>query len=304
MDEFVQLPVAQGVGEDVLAGMAVFPAAGDHPLFDQVHHSRAQQFRVNPQILMPLEIEADGVGDAAQAQLNRGPVRHHGGNVLPDGLGFGLGRRGDEFHQGGVMLHDGVHLGDVEQGIPEDPGHVVIDFHDQPPAVPGRSGDKIIDGPEAEKAGPVHGGDGGDRDVHVHEIPDQPRDLMELVGDEQMLAGPHLVPLCPGNEPAMVVNQARQVGRQDGGGGVGHGQESEDVEVLEVPLPHPVGDGRQERRRFAAGHAVHDGGRVFDRLHRLLRGGELAPVCLPVHDHSPCMLTELGKMNSGMIIGY
>ena len=82
------------------------------------------------------------------------------------------------------------------------------------------------------------------------------------------------------------MNQARQVGRQDGGGGVGHGQESEDVEVLEVPLPHPVGDGRQERWRFAVGHAMDDGGRVFDRLHRLIRGGELAPVFLPVHGHS------------------
>ena len=201
------------------------------------------------------------------------------------------------------MFHDGVHLGDVEQGIPEDPGHVAVDFHDQPPAVPGRSADVIVDGPEAEKAGPVHGGDGGDRDVHVHEIPDQPRELMELVGDEQMLAGPHLVPVGPGDEPAVVVNQTRQVGRQDGGGGVGHGQEREDLEALEVSLPHPLGDGGQERRRFAVGHAVHDGGRISDRLHRLIRGGELAPVCFPIHYRSSCLLSKLANLNSEMIIG-
>ncbi len=49
------------------------------------------------------------------------------------------------------MFHDGVHLGEVKQGISEDPGHIPVDLHDQPAAVAGRGADEVIDGPEAEK---------------------------------------------------------------------------------------------------------------------------------------------------------
>jgi hypothetical protein len=38
---------------------------------------------------------------------------------------------------------------------------------------------------------------------------------------------------------------------------------------------------------------VHDGGRIPDRLHRLIRGGKLAPVCFPIHDRSSCLLGKL-----------
>jgi len=70
------------------------------------------------------------------------------------------------------MLHDWQ--SPRRRGARESPktrGMWRLNFHDQPSAVPGRGGDVIIDGPEAEKAGPVHGGDGGDRDVYLHEIP-------------------------------------------------------------------------------------------------------------------------------------
>ena len=65
--------------------------------------------------------------------------------------------------------------------------------------------------------------------------------------------------------------------------GVLHRQKGVNLEVPQAPLPHPLGQGRQERRGFAAGHAVHDGGRVGDGLHRLLRGGELALIFLYIH---------------------
>ena len=73
---------------------------------------------------------------------------------------------------------------------------------------------------------------------------------------------------------------------------------------LRSPCRTRCGDGGQERRRFAVGHAVHDGGRVFDRLHGLIRGGELAPVFLSIHDCSPCLLSKLVKMTSAIIIGF
>jgi len=73
--------------------------------------------------------------------------------------------------------------------------------------------------------------------------------LMDTGWDEQMLAGPHLVPLCPGNEPAVVMNQTRQFGETGNGrAALAMARKVKMWRSLEVPLPHPVGDGGQERR--------------------------------------------------------
>ena len=104
--------------------------------------------------------------------------------ALADGFGLGLRRRGHSFHQRHIIFHYGVHLGDMQQGFPEDPGHLGIDLDDQPVAMPGRGGDEIVDGAEGEEAGLIHGRHGGDHHVDIHEFPAVPGQAVELVGHE------------------------------------------------------------------------------------------------------------------------
>jgi hypothetical protein len=54
---------------------------------------------------------------------------------------------------------------------PEDPGHMTINFYDKPFGITSCGRNIIVDGPKTEKAGFVHGRDGGDCNVDFHEIP-------------------------------------------------------------------------------------------------------------------------------------
>ena len=102
-------------------------------------------------------MQAQGVGDAADAQLNGGAIGDHCGDDMPDGLSLRLGLDGHNLQKRLVVFHDGIDFGDVEQGFPEDSRHVAIDLDQKFFTITGGGGDIVVDGPKAEKPGLVHG---------------------------------------------------------------------------------------------------------------------------------------------------
>jgi hypothetical protein len=91
----------------------------------------------------------------------------------------------------GLVFHNGIDFGDMEQGIPEDPGHVANDFDDKSPGMARRRRNIVVDRSKTEKPGLVHGRDGGDRHIDFHKIPKQAGNLMEFVGHGMIQAAFH-----------------------------------------------------------------------------------------------------------------
>ena len=73
-----QVAGAAGKAEDMLAGIQVFPSAGDDALFHHGAHQIGEHLRVDAQILLVHQRSCAGVGQRTDAQLD--------GVAVPDQL--------------------------------------------------------------------------------------------------------------------------------------------------------------------------------------------------------------------------
>ena len=87
VEVFVGRLVAHAEGGHGLAPVEGLAAVVDDPFLHQLHHSVAQQFGVDAQVVLLAQIGEDRVGQAAVPDLNRVAVLDDPGHVLADLVG-------------------------------------------------------------------------------------------------------------------------------------------------------------------------------------------------------------------------
>ncbi len=112
---------------DGLAGVV------DDALLHQLHDAVADEFRVDAQVLLAVEVREDRVGDRPVADLDRVAVFDKPGHVVADPLGDIRVRSGVVLEQRLVVGHDEIDVVDVEEGVAVDPRHVPVDLDDNDP---------------------------------------------------------------------------------------------------------------------------------------------------------------------------
>jgi len=103
---------------------------GDHPRLHQVFHPVGEQFGVDAQVLVVVELAQHGVRDAADAHLQRRAVGDDRRQVVGDGF---LLRRGDgHLHFGQEVVHFDyiVNLAHVDEAVAQGARHVRVDLGD------------------------------------------------------------------------------------------------------------------------------------------------------------------------------
>ena len=127
----VHIVIGEVVGDDESTdgptSVQVFIAVGDDAALDHVGHGSADLLGVDAQVVAVHQLEADGVGDAAEAQLDAVAVVNHLSSILSNGL---------------LSLADGgiLQLVQGQVGLDDDIGH----SHGQG-AVAGQVGDAGVD---------------------------------------------------------------------------------------------------------------------------------------------------------------
>ena len=87
---------------------------------------------MHPQVFLVAQKIEHGVRDRADAHLHRRPIGDQFGDVLAD-LDVGVRKptlRHRQFQQGIVHRHDVVQAADVDEGITQAAGHVLVDLGD------------------------------------------------------------------------------------------------------------------------------------------------------------------------------
>ncbi len=112
--ELVQILRSLTAREDTLPGVNGLLLAGNNAFLDKLHHARPKHLGVDSQVRVSHETPGGGIGQPPEAQLDGSPVRDHLGDVAPDNLVFGVGKRWRHLHKGDMVLDDGIHLRDME----------------------------------------------------------------------------------------------------------------------------------------------------------------------------------------------
>jgi hypothetical protein len=129
--ELVELLRAQREGGQHLAVVVVLLAVGDDASLDQRHDAVADHFGVDAEVVLVGQLHHHGVGNAAVADLQRGAIGNHVGDVFADRLLDRADLRQADFEDGLVALAQGGDLRDVDVAIAIGEGDVRIDFeHD------------------------------------------------------------------------------------------------------------------------------------------------------------------------------
>ena len=125
---FVQALGAQDEPGHNLAGMNILPRIRYNARFHQIDHAIREQFGVNAQVLLAIEMLEDCVRDGANAQLHGGTVGDQPGNMrrhffdnnlialLPHGM----------FADRAIDRNDVIHTVDVHCGITQAPRHLLV----------------------------------------------------------------------------------------------------------------------------------------------------------------------------------
>ncbi len=236
---------------------------------------------MDPEVPVTVKIPRNGVWQVPDPELDGRPVRDHCRDGRPDDIVLGFGWRGRQFHQGHMVLDNRRHLRDVDERVPEDPGHGVVDLEDQFFAAPGCGGEVIVCRAHAEEAGLVHGRDGRHRHIDLHVIRNQLRDLVEVTGD--MVVEPHLhrVAVGGGNKPRVILDGVGKIRGKDGPRRRVTGKERIHLQTAGRSRTCPVGKRGKERRRLCDAHPVHDRIPVFYVFHGSGRACQPFPVHLP-----------------------
>ena len=122
--------VGDDEGTDGPTSVQVLIAVGDDAALDHVGHGSADLLGVDAQVVAVHQLEADGVGDAAEAQLDAVAVVDHLGGVLGDGL-FCLTDGGIlQLVQGQVGLDDDIGHGHGQGAVTGQVGDAGVDLED------------------------------------------------------------------------------------------------------------------------------------------------------------------------------
>jgi hypothetical protein len=103
--ELVELLRAQREGGQHLAVVVVLLAVGDHASLDQRHDAVADHFGVDAEVVLVGQLHDHGVGNAAVADLQRGAIGNHVGDVLADRLLDRADLRQADFEDGLSLSH-------------------------------------------------------------------------------------------------------------------------------------------------------------------------------------------------------
>jgi hypothetical protein len=142
---------------------------GDDPRLVELHHRVDHHLGVHAEVLLVLERQRRGVGDAPDAQLDGGLVGDQLGDVVADGqvggVGLGRGERRDLV----VVLDEPVDVRDVQVGVAERARQVLVDLQEDEVGV---LQDVLLVGDaqrERDEALGVHRG-AGDEDVGLLDV--------------------------------------------------------------------------------------------------------------------------------------
>ena len=232
----------------MLARMECLPASGHRAFFDEMEDPGAEEFAVHAQVFPIAQVSANRVGNAAEAHLDRRPVRHLRGDDAPDGLGLRFRLDSCGLEQRHFVFHNGVDFRHMQQGIAEHARHIGVYFHNQGFAAPGRRRDVVVYRAECEKTVFVHRGNGGYHDIHLHELPNQPRHLVKQVGDVVVQSDTDKIAVCRRNEPCQRGHAVAQIRRQIGVCGVTPREKAVDLDSPEITRPQPLCDRPQQGR--------------------------------------------------------
>ena len=127
--------VVEAAGAHEEGGHALAPVeglllVGDVARLGQLHHAVGEHLRVDAQVVLLFQEQQDSIGNGADAQLKGIPVPDQLGHVLPDGPLHLADLGGRQLNDGGAALHDAVKPGDMEEAVPQGPGHVLVDLGD------------------------------------------------------------------------------------------------------------------------------------------------------------------------------
>lgn len=126
MEITVGVLITEAEGRYRFAGIEGLFGVVDDPRLHEFDDPVADQFRVDPEMPLVLEIGQDGVGDAAVAHLDGVPVLHEAGDVLADPHDdlrvdpFGV------FQEELVIRDDIIDVPDMDEGVAVDPGDEMV----------------------------------------------------------------------------------------------------------------------------------------------------------------------------------
>ena len=201
VDVSVHILRADGEGRDADAGMDFLERIVDDALLDQADHAVGHRLGVEAEVLVVLDPVEDGVGDAADADLEAGAVRNLAGDVGADGRLDGRGLAEGHRERGDVAEDRRRNLALVDEAVAVEIGDVGAHQGDD---VTGhlRGGNGDVGG-DAEAAVAVLVGQGAGDERHIDgEFPaaEQGRHLAEEGGGHRAVTGGHVGALVGADE--------------------------------------------------------------------------------------------------------
>jgi hypothetical protein len=279
---FVERRLAEGDREDVPAPVRALAPSGHHAFLDQVLHAGGEQLGVDAEVLAVGEAGGDGVGDAADPELERRAVGHVRRDGLADHVVFGGEGATLELDQRLAVLDDRVDLRDVQHGVAERSRHELVDLDDQPPSL-ARRGGRVADGrAEAHVAGAIHRRHDRHEGVERDLLLEQARDLVEVRGN--VVDARRVVRRF--DELAVGRRQERRTGEDDaeqiaGEQGLRHRPDRVGVvdgERANLAGARSRGERGEQSRRLRHGDPEREASARSDRAHGALGRGQLAAV--------------------------
>ena len=283
--------------------------SGDDPLFDRLHHAVAHHLGVDAEVALPLELGENRVRDAADTELEGGPIRYQLGDVVRDSLLHLGARLAAQLGKVDRRLHDPRQLGRVDERVAENTRHSIVDLGDDDTGAVGRRlGGQGLDAEahEAVFVGPRHLDHGDiERDDPLAE---EPRDLVEK---DRHIVGAPLVDRRPVGRPdeetvvAEVPLHLRRAKRV-------LAEEQHVVELYPAQFVLARGQGVDQAVGDGGVPAVVDPVSVLDEPDRLRRRAELALVVInPRHPSSsrrvlipgPLTIRTHGGRTAGIRVG-
>ncbi len=133
VDEVVQAPRAHEERGHHLAGVEALAGVGDDALVVEVDDALAEHLGVDAEVVLLVQEHEDGVGDAADAELQAGAVLHEAGDVAADRLLHRTYPGGRQLDDRLVALDDRVDLVEMDERVAVGARHVGVHLGDHRP---------------------------------------------------------------------------------------------------------------------------------------------------------------------------
>ena len=130
VDPVVEPLAAHQEGGDDLARMERLGGAGDDPRLDQVEQAIGEHLRMDSEVALVIHGRQGSVGDAADAQLQRGAVLDQISDVLADASLGWTDRRSSVRDERMVRRHGAVDLVHMDKTVAQRSRHARIDLRD------------------------------------------------------------------------------------------------------------------------------------------------------------------------------